>query len=291
MKYVITGATGHLGRLVVEALLERDVPADQIVAVGRALDRVGDLADRGVQVRAVDYNDVSSLREAFLDAQKVLLVSSSEVGQRTSQHQNVINAAKDAGVDLLVYTSVANADSTGLQLAAEHLATEKLLADSGLPHALLRNSWYLENYTNQLAAFLGQGVVLGSAGDGRLSAATRADYAEAAALVLISDDQAGRIYELGGDEAFTLAELAQQVAEASGRSVVYRDLPASEYTQALVGAGLPEPYAAILADSDLGIARGDLLVTTGDLSRLLGRPTTAMRDAVKAALASADVPA
>ncbi len=291
MKYVITGATGHLGRLVVEALLQRDVPADQIVAVGRALDRVGDLADRGVQVRAVDYNDVSSLREAFLDAQKVLLVSSSEVGQRTSQHQNVINAAKDAGVDLLVYTSIANADSAGLQLAAEHLATEKLLADSGLPHALLRNSWYLENYTNQLAGFLGQGAVMGSAGNGRLSAATRADYAEAAALVLISEDQAGRIYEFGGDEAFTLAELAQQVAEASGRSVVYRDLPASEYTQALVGAGLPEPYAAILADSDLGIARGDLLVTTGDLSRLLGRPTTSMPDAVKAALASADVPA
>ena len=198
MKYVITGATGHLGRLVVEALLERDVPADQIVAVGRALDRVGDLADRGVQVRAVDYNDVSSLREAFLDAQKVLLVSGSEVGQRTSQHQNVINAAKDAGVDLLVYTSVANADSTGLQLAAEHLATEKLLADSGLPHAVLRNSWYLENYTNQLAAFLGQGAVMGSAGDGRLSAATRADYAEAAALVLISDDQAGRTTSSAG---------------------------------------------------------------------------------------------
>ena len=288
MKYVITGATGHLGRLVVEALLERGVPADQIVATGRAVGRISDLADRGVQVRAVDYGDVESLREAFQGAQKVLLVSGSEVGQRATQHRNVITAAEEAGVDLLAYTSVAGADRTSMLLAADHLATEKALADSGLPHALLRNGWYLENYTDQLATFLEHGAVFGSAGDGQVSAASRADYAEAAAAVLLSDDQAGRIYELGGDVAFTLAELAQAVAEATGRSVEYRNLPASEYTQALVGAGLPEPYAAILADSDLGIARGDLLVTTGDLSRLLGRQPTTLHDAVQAAIAGAD---
>lgn len=224
MKYVITGATGHLGRLVVEALLDREVPADQIVATGRAVERISDLADRGVQVRAVEYNDVGSLRDAFAAAQRVLLVSGSEVGRRTSQHQNAINAARDTGVDLLVYTSMANADRNGMQLAAEHQATEKALADSGLAHALLRNSWYLENYTDQLAAYLERRAVLGSAGDGRVSAASRADYAEAAASVLLSDDdQAGRTYELGGDDAFTLAELAHTVGEATGLPVDYRD--------------------------------------------------------------------
>jgi NAD(P)H dehydrogenase (quinone) len=291
MKYVITGATGHLGRLVVEALLEREVPAHQILAVGRAVDRIRDLADRGVQVRAVDYDDVSSLQEAFQGAEKVLLVSGNEFGRRVVQHHNVISAAQAAGVELLAYTSVANADQTTMKLAADHLATEKALADSALPHVLLRNGWYLENYTDQLATFLEHGAVLGSAGDGRISAASRADYAAAAAVVLLSDDQAGRIYELGGDVAFTLSQLAQAIGDAAGRPVEYRDLPVGDYTQVLVGAGLPEQYAAILSDSDRGIARGDLLVTSGDLSRLLGRPTTTLHDAVQASVASADVPA
>jgi NAD(P)H dehydrogenase (quinone) len=291
MKYVITGATGHLGRLVVEALLERDVPAHQIVAAGREVGRISDLADRGVQVAAVDYDDVRSLRHALQGAERVLLVSGNELGKRVTQHDNVVTAAKEAGADLLAYTSVAHADQTSMMLAADHLATERVLADSGLPHVLLRNGWYLENYTDQLATFLEHGAVLGSAGDGRVSAATRADYAEAAAVVLLSDDQAGRTYELGGDFAFTLAQLAQTVTEATGRLVDYRDLPAGDYTQALVGAGLPEPYAAILADSDLGIARGDLLITTGDLSRLLARQPTTLRDAVQAVVAGAVTPA
>lgn len=291
MKYVITGATGQFGRRVVEALLERDVPADQIVAAGREVGRISDLADRGVQVAAVDYDEVASLRQALRGAGRVLLVSGNEVGKRAAQHDNVINAAKEAGVDLLAYTSIASADQTSMLLAADHQATEKALADSGLPHVLLRNGWYLENYTDQIATFLDYGAVLGSAGDGQVSAATRADYAEAAAVVLLSDNQAGRVYELGGDVAFTLAELARTVAEATGRPVDYRDLPVGDYTQALVGAGLPEPYAAILADSDLGIARGDLLVTTGDLSRLLERRPTTLHDAVQAVVASAVTPA
>lgn len=284
MTYVITGATGHLGRLVTEALLDRGVPAGQIVATGRDIGRISDLADRGVQVRAADFTDPDSLRTAFAGAEKVLLVSSSEIGQRVAQHQNAIDAAKAAGVELLVYTSIANADRSSLQLAAEHQATEKALADSGLPHAVLRNSWYLENYTGQLATYLEHGAVLGSAGDGAVSAATRADYAAAAAAVLLADDdQAGKVYELGNDEAFTLAELAHAVSQAAGRPVVYRDLPAADYQQALVQAGLPAPYAAVLADSDLGIARGELHVTSGDLSRLIGRPTTSMPAAVQAA--------
>ncbi|WP_353710488.1 SDR family oxidoreductase [Arthrobacter sp. K5] len=286
MTIAITGATGQLGRLVVEALLDSGLPADQIVAAGRTVDRIADLGQRGVQVRTIDYSQPESLRQAFAGADKVLLVSGSEVGQRVEQHRNAIEAARDAGVGLIAYTSVANADTTAMQLAAEHIATEEILRDSGVPFVLLRNGWYLENYTGQLPVQVQHGAVFGSAGEGRVSAAARADYAAAAAAVLLRDDQGGKVYELGGDDAFTLSELAGEVSAASGMPVTYTDLPAERYTQVLVEAGLPEPYAAILADSDLGIARGDLLVTSGDLSALLGRPTTPLREAVQAAAAS-----
>lgn len=283
MTIVITGATGQLGRLVVEALLDQDVPAGQIVAAGRDLAKVADLAERGVQVRKVDYSDPESLRQAFSGAEKVLLISGSVVGQRLEQHRNAITAAKDAGVGLIAYTSIANAGSTGMQLAAEHEATEAALKESGLPFTLLRNGWYLENYTDQLGSYLQHGAVLGSAGEGRVSAASRADYAHAAASVLLLEGQAGRVYELGGDVPFTLRELAEEVSSAAEQPVTYQDLPVAQYAEVLVSAGLPEGYAAILADSDLGIARGELLVTSGDLSRLIGRPTTSLRDAVRVA--------
>ena len=283
MTIVITGATGQLGRLVVEALLDQDVPAGRIVAAGRDLAKVADLAERGVQVRKVDYSDPESLRQAFSGAEKVLLISGSQVGERLEQHRNAIMAAKDAGVRLIAYTSIANAGSTGMQLAAEHEATEAALKESGLPFTLLRNGWYLENYTDQLGSYLQHGAVLGSAGEGRVSAASRADYAHAAASVLLLEGQAGRVYELGGDEPFTLSELAAEVSSAAGQPVTYQDLPVEQYAKMLVEAGLPEAYAAILADSDLGVARGELLVTSGDLSRLIGRPATSLRDAVRAA--------
>jgi NAD(P)H dehydrogenase (quinone) len=286
MTIVITGATGQLGRLVVEALLESGLRAEQIVAAGRTVDRLADLGERGVQVRSIDYSQPESLRQAFAGADKVLLVSGSEVGQRVEQHRNAIHAAKDAGVGLIGYTSIANAVTTAMQLAAEHIATEEILRDSGIPFFLLRNGWYLENYTGQLPVQVQHGAVFGSAGDGRVSAAARADYAAAAAAVLLREDQGGKVYELGGDHAFTLSELAGEVSAASGKPVTYRNLSAEQYTEVLVEAGLPEPYAAILADSDLVIARCDLLVTSGDLTALLGRPTTPLREAVKAAAES-----
>ena len=283
MTFVITGATGSLGRLVVEALLDQNVPAGQIVATGRDLAKIADLAERGVQVRPVDYNDPESLRQAFKGAEKVLLISGSEVGQRIEQHRNAINAAKEAGAALIAYTSVANADNTGMQLAAEHQATEEVLRASGVPFTLLRNSWYLENYTGQLAVHLQHGAVLGSAGQGKVSAAARVDSAQAAAAVLLKEGQAGKVYELGGDQAFTLNDLAAEITAVTGQPVRYQDLPAEQYAKVLQDAGLPEAYAAILADSDLGIARGDLLVTGSDLSSLIGRPTTPLREAVQAA--------
>ncbi|MGH3948537.1 MAG: SDR family oxidoreductase [Pseudonocardiaceae bacterium] len=284
MSIVITGATGHLGRLVVESLLERGVPAREIVAAGRNTGKLKDLADRGVRVRAIDFNAPATLREAFHGAQKVLLVSGSEIGQRTQQHQNVIDAAKDTGIGLLAYTSIANADSTTMQLADEHKATEAALRASEIPFVLLRNGWYIENYTDQIGTILQHGALLGSAGHGRVSAATRADYAAAAAAAVFADGQQGQLYELGGDKAFTLAELAEEISVHSGRDIAYRDLPVNEYTQVLIGAGLPEPVAAVYADSDRGIAHGDLFVDGGDLSLLIGRPTTSLRDAVVAAL-------
>jgi len=283
--YLVTGASGHLGRLTVLALLDRGVAASDVVATARNLDAIADLAALGVETRAADYTDSASLKEAFAGVDRALLVSSSAVGERVAQHANVIEAASEAGVELLGYTSIVGADSSGMILAGEHRQTEELLAASGLPVVLLRNSWYLENYTAQAATALEHGAVLGAAGEGRVSAATRADYAAAAAAALVADDQAGRIHELGGDTAFTLGEYAATLAAESGTEVAYQDLPAAELTATLVGAGLPEQFAAILADSDLGLARGDLLTESGDLSRLIGRPTTTPAEAIRAALA------
>ena len=287
MSIVVTGATGQLGRHVVEALLERNVPAQEIVATGRSLEKLADFAERGVQVKGMDYADPASVAEALKGASKVLLISGSEVGQRVEQHRTVIEAAKAEGVELLAYTSIANADTTGMKLAAEHQATEAILKESGVPFVLLRNGWYLENYTDQLPGTLAQGAIAGSAGEGRVSAAARADYAHAAAAVLVADGQAGRIYELGGDEPFTMAELAAEISTAAGKHISYQDLPAQEYAGMLAGFGVPEAFADILADSDLGIARGDLLVSTGDLSKLIGRPATSLAEAVRSGVVEA----
>lgn len=286
MTFVITGSTGSYGHHVVETLLKRGVAAGDIVATGRDLARVADLADRGVQTRRADYEDGESLRAAFDGADVVLLVSGTELGRRAAQHRTAVEAAQQAGVGLLAYTSLANCDRSGMRIAHDHRDTERALAESGLPHVLLRNGWYMENYTSQLGSFVLAGSVVGCAGEGRVSAATRDDLAEAAAAVLLADGQAGMRYELGGDEAFTLTELAAAVTEATGQPVAYHDESPEEYTQTLVRAGLPRPYAESVADADLGIARGDLLVTSGDLSRLLGRPTTAMPDAVREAARS-----
>lgn len=286
MSIVVTGATGHLGRHVLESLLRRGFPAGQLVAAGRAVDRLADFSRHGVQVRTMDYGDHATVAESLRGATKVLLISGSAVGQRVEQHRAVIDAAAAEGVELIAYTSIANADSTGMMLAGEHQATEALLAESGLPLVLLRNSWYLENYTDQLAGTLAQGGFAGSAGEGRVSAAARADYADAAAAVLMADGQAGKVYELGGDEAFSMAELAGEIAEASGQPIAYQDLPAADYAAMLAGFGVPLDFADILADSDLGIARGDLHVTTTQLRTLIGRPTTPMSEAVRSAVSA-----
>lgn len=282
MSIVVTGATGHLGRLAVESLLRRGVPADRLVATGRRVETLADLRERGVTVHRADYDDPASLAEAFAGAEKLLLVSGSEAGRRIPQHRNAVDAARAAGVRLVAYTSITRADSSSLRLAEEHRATEELLRGSGVPHVLLRNSWYLENYTGQLPTYLEHGIV-GAAGSGRVSAATRADYAEAAAAVLATDGHAGEVYELGG-APFTMTELAAAVSDATGREVSYTDVPVEQLVQVLVGAGLPEPVAEVLADGDRGLAAGELDAGSDDLARLLGRAPTSMPEAIAAAV-------
>uniref|UniRef100_A6VR69 NmrA family protein n=1 Tax=Marinomonas sp. (strain MWYL1) TaxID=400668 RepID=A6VR69_MARMS len=279
---LVTGASGQLGRLVIASLLEKTA-ASNIIAAVRNPEKVADLAEKGVQVRQADYTDQDSLVAAMQGVEKVLLISSSEVGQRTAQHSNVIHAAKQAGVSLLAYTSILNADKSPLILAKEHVETENLLAESGVPYVLLRNGWYSENYTMGVAGALEHGVV-GCAEDGKLSTAARADYAAAAAAVLVKDGQAGKVYELAGDNAFTLSVYAAAISKVSGKTVAYQNVPEAEFTKILVGAGLPEGFAAILADSEVGASQGALFSDSKDLSTLIGRPTTQIEDSIKAAL-------
>jgi NAD(P)H dehydrogenase (quinone) len=289
MSLVVTGATGHLGRLVVEDLLDAGVPADQIVAGGRNLAAVQDLADRGVDVRRIDYSDPASLEAGLAGAEKVLVVSGTDFGQRVAQHTAVAEAALAAGARQLVYTSAPYATTTSMLLAAEHAGTEEALTALGAPLTILRNSWYFENYTDQLPVYLEHGAVVGAAGDGRVSGAPRADYAAAAAAVLTGDGHEGAVYELGGDSAFTLAELAAVVSEVTGREIGYHQVTAPELTAILVGAGVPAPVAEVLVDVERAIDAGELLVETGDLSRLIGRPTGTLRAAIEAAVAELPV--
>ena len=288
MPLLITGATGQLGRLVVEQLLAAGVPAGDIIATGRATDKIKDLADRGVRVRAVDFDDRAAVRLAVAGVDRVLLVSAMEPGGRVAQHRNVIEAAREAGTGLVAYTSIVNAEATTIRLAADHQATEKLLRDSGVPYVLLRNSWYHENYTARLSAFLAQGVVPGSAGEGRISAAARADYAAAAVRVLTTDGHAGQAYELGSDEPFTLAQLAAEISAQSGSEVRYVDLPEAEYAEALKAHGVPELMADMLGETDAAVADGLLYTASGALTALIGRPATTLSAAVGAALRALD---
>lgn len=281
---VITGASGQLGRLVIEQLL-KSVPASNIVAAVRSPEKAADLAALGVQVRKADYAQPATLDSAFAGAEKVLLISSSEVGQRVAQHKAVIDAAKRAGVKLLGYTSVLHADTSLLGLAEEHRQTEVALAESGVPSVVLRNGWYNENYTAGIQGDLAHGAHFGSAGEGRISSAARADYAAAAAAVLTaSESQAGKVFELAGDTSYTLSEFAAEVARQSGKSVVYTDLPQADYKGALLNAGLPEFVAELLANSDAAAAKGALFDDGRQLSTLIGRATTPLAVSVTAAL-------
>jgi len=278
----VTGSTGELGRLVIGELLRR-VPAGSIVAGVRSVDHdvARQIAAQGVELRMADYSRPDTLQRAFGGVDRLLLISSSMEGDRISQHRNVIEAAKAAGVGLFAYTSLLHADISSLGLREDHLRTEALLTASGLPAVLLRHGWYMENHMAAVPPALHHGAVIGSAGEGRFSTATRADFAEAAAVVLSTEGHAGRIYELAGDQSYSLADLADAIAASAGKPIVYKDMPGAVFKDALIGMGLPESLAELVADADVAASKGGLEDKGRQLSALIGRPTADYRQVVE----------
>ena len=282
----VTGATGQLGRRAVTALLDRGVPAADVVALVRDPARARSLAERDVQVRAADYDRPDTLPAALDGVERLLLISGNAVGQRAVQHRNVVAAAAGAGVGRVVYTSIAHADRNTMPLGEEHRVTEQVLGESGLPAVVLRNSWYVENFTDQLPQYLQAGAVVGATGDARIAAAPRDDYAEVAAAALLDDAVDRAVYELGGPP-FTMPELAAALSEATGRELPYRDVPLEDFRAGLLAAGLDAATADFVTALERGTARGELDVDPADLERLLGRPATDLRTAVRALVGAA----
>ncbi len=287
MKFGITGATGQLGRIVIEKLKER-VSGEEIVALARSKQKAADL---GVEVREADYDRAETLTSALRGIDTLLLISGSEVGKRAPQHKNVISAAKQAGVKWIVYTSILRADKSTISLAAEHLATEIALKESGIPYTLLRNGWYTENYTGSIPGALAGGALAGSAGNGKISSAARADFAEAAVTVLTASGHEGKVYELAGDDAYTLSDLAAEVSRQTGKDIEYNNLPEKDYASLLAGFGLTEALAKSIAGWDVSASKGELFDDSRQLSKLIGRPTTPLAVVVKQALKGASIQA
>lgn len=281
MKIGITGATGQLGRLVVEKLKQK-VAADTIVALVRNPEKAADL---GVEARVFDYTQPEALVASLKGIDKLLLISGNEIGQRLPQHKAVVEAAKQAGVKLITYTSILHADSSPLGLAGEHLATEAVIKESGLTYTILRNGWYTENYTGSAKGAVGAGAFIGNAGDGKIASAARVDYAEAAAVVLAGEGHENKTYELSGDEAYTLTELAAEISSQTGKNIPYNNLTEAQYADILKSFGLPAGLAEMLADSDTGASKGGLFDDAHVLSKLIGRPTTPLAKVLADALA------
>lgn len=281
MKIGITGATGQLGRIVIDKL-KKEIPPAGIRALVRSPQKATDL---GVEALEFDYNRPETLAKALNGIDTLLLISSNEIGQRARHHTNVIEAAKKSGVKWIVYTSLLHADKSSLSLAGEHVETEAALRASGIPFTFLRNGWYTENYTGSVRGAIEGGAFIGSAGEGKISSAARADFAEAAAAVLKGGNHQGRIYELAGDEAYTLADLAAEISRQTGKPIPYRNLSVNEYATMLKGFGLPGPIAEAIAGWDASASSGDLYDDSRQLSKLTGKPTTSLKESVKIALA------
>lgn len=275
----VTGANGKLGNLVIQELLKR-TDAKNIVAIVRNPEKAENLQALGIKVRKGDYDQFDSLVNSLQGIEKLLLISSSEIGKRALQHNSVIKAAGEAKVKTIVYTSILNADTSKLLLAEEHKATEKTILASGLKYTILRNGWYLENHTENLASAFQFGIIMGASGEGHFSSASRLDYATAAAVVLVETGHDNKIYELAGDHFFTMKELAIEVSHHSQRNINYQDMAESEYEKALVGFGLPQTFAHLLADSESGAKNGHLESKSKDLSKLIGRETTTLSQCV-----------
>lgn len=267
---VVTAASGALGRLVVEELLTR-FPDRPVVAAVRDPGRCADLAARGVQVRRGDYDDPASLRDAMRGADRVLLISSPvpDTDVRVRQHRAAVDAAVDAGVRAVAYTSFLGADRGGDGMNAAHHATEQAIAGSGLPATILRHPFYTEAFVNPgLRDAVAAGTLAGDTGGRGLNTALRADLAVAAATVLTSDEHLGRAYDLTG-AVWTYQDLARTLTEVSGRTVE------------AVEATVAPPLGFLMRLAKAGLLERQ----TADLEALLGRPPTSLREAVVAALA------
>ncbi|MFP8816341.1 SDR family oxidoreductase [Acinetobacter johnsonii] len=283
MKIAITGATGQLGNLVIEQLLQLTA-AQNIVALVRNIDKAEHFKVQGIEPREFDYDRPETLVPALLGIDKLLLISANEIGRRTPQHQAVIDAAKVAGVPYLAYTSLLRTDTSPLGLAQEHRETEKLIQDSGITYTFLRNNWYSENYLAGVAHTIEIGTLFGAAQDGRISSASRIDYAEAAAKVLTSTGHENKTYELAGSESFSLSDLATFIGQAVNKDIIYQNLSAEEYTQGLTQAGLPAGLVDVIVDADIQTIQGAMYSDSKDLEQLIGHKTTSIQDAIKAAL-------
>jgi NAD(P)H dehydrogenase (quinone) len=284
MLYAVTGSTGALGNLVIQHLLDLKVAASSIVALARSEAKAAGHRAKGLQVRLGDYEDRASLEKAFAGVDRLLLISGSEVGKRAPQHQAVIDAAKAARVKLIVYTSISHADSSVNPLAPEHKATEAALKASGLAFVILRDNWYTENYVDDLRQAKQSGLIMAAVGGGRVASASRGDYAEAAARILVGEGHLGRIYELTGSKAWDYEELARTAAEILGRPVVFKKLSADERHKSLLAAGLPEGGASFVTALDQAIEAGSLAAVSGDLEKLLGRKPKSLKEGLAAAL-------
>ena len=280
MKIGITGATGQLGKLIVEQLKEK-VGKDSVVALVRNPEKAKEL---GVETRPFDYNKPESLTEELKGIDKLLLISANEIGQRARQHKNVIDAAKNAGIKWIIYTSILHADTTTINLAGEHLETEELLKDSGIDFTILRNGWYTENYTGSIQGALAGGAFIGSAGSGKISSAARADFAEAATVVLSGESYKGKVFELAGDNAYTLSDLAAEISKQTSKAIPYKNLPEAEYANILESFHIPKGFADAIASWDVSVSNGDLFDDSQQLSTLIGRPTTSLEESVKSAI-------
>ena len=282
MKTGVTGATGQLGRLVVEKLKEKGL-SSSVVALVRNTEKAAEL---GVEALEFDYNNPVKLIDALQGIEKLILISGNELGKRAEQHANVIEAAKKAGVKWVVYTSLLQADTSSLSLAPEHYATEKALQASGLTYTILRNGWYTENYTGSVGGAIAAGAFIGSAGNGKISSAARTDFADAAVAVITGEGHQNKTYELAGDDSYTLADLAAEISKQTGKIIPYNNLPETEYAKILKSFGIPEGFADAIASWDVSASKGDLFDESHQLSKLIGRPTTPLAESVKAALSA-----
>ncbi|MER5323174.1 SDR family oxidoreductase [Streptosporangium roseum] len=281
MTIAIIGATGKLGGLTIDALLERGVDVGDILALGRNADRLAEIADRGLRTAVIDLNDIAGTAATLAGVEKLLLVSFGDLGGRVAQHGNAIEAARQAGVPHLAYTSGLQAPTTILRLAADHKASEELVTASGVPATFLRNGWYTENHLQDFAAAREHGLIANSIGAGRIATAPRKEFAEAAAVVLSTPGHEGQAYELSGDVAWSFEEFAATAQELLGTPVHYQALTSEAERDQFLAFGLDEGTAGFMVALNADMRDGAMAATPGDLARLIGRPTEPLAETMK----------